>query len=190
MYKNGKSYMGVDQVIRTSMRRDGSGVTSGADGRRSGGVSDRPSSSNQPPRPQKEVKLDPELAAIAKTDSLFYTDDSDIEEGSVSSFHGITGHLSGGALPLLPALRSLEFRVAELAVSRVNGAVRQLRPRHPAHGPTLVDLDLERLAFDLDALVSPALATPMIDIMKACGNRERWSGSGITPNPWKRHKTN
>ncbi|KAJ7260716.1 hypothetical protein C8J57DRAFT_1636840 [Mycena rebaudengoi] len=94
-----------------------------------------PSGSNQPLRPQKEVKLDPELAAIAKTDSLFYTDDSDIEEGSVSSFHGVTGHLSGGTLPSLPALRLLEFRVTELAVSHVNGAVRQLRPRHPAHGP-------------------------------------------------------
>ncbi|KAJ7277752.1 hypothetical protein C8J57DRAFT_1307863 [Mycena rebaudengoi] len=61
-----------------------------------------PSGSNQPPRPQKEVKFDPELAAIAKTDSLFYTDDSDIEEGSISSFHGIIGHLSEAA-PDVPA---------------------------------------------------------------------------------------
>ncbi|KAJ7268352.1 hypothetical protein C8J57DRAFT_1612312 [Mycena rebaudengoi] len=61
-----------------------------------------PSGSNQPPRPQKEVKLAPELAAIAKTDSLFYTDDSDIEEGSVSSFHGIASHISEAA-PDVPA---------------------------------------------------------------------------------------
>ncbi|KAJ7233665.1 hypothetical protein C8J57DRAFT_1532210 [Mycena rebaudengoi] len=39
-----------------------------------------PSGSNQPQRPQKEVKLDPELATIAKTESLFFTDESDIEE--------------------------------------------------------------------------------------------------------------
>ncbi|KAJ7266780.1 hypothetical protein C8J57DRAFT_1510871 [Mycena rebaudengoi] len=120
----------------------------------------RPSGSNQPPRRQKEVKLDPELAArlnpikpipsFTRTTATSRRDQFPASMELRAIFQAARSHRSLRSDCSSFASRNWRCRTSTgLSASCALGI--------PRTAPTLVDLDLERLAFDLNALATPVL---------------------------------